>query len=66
MAHLEGAYEQLSERFADMTSAMKARFGQVDSRLDQIGQKVDGLQWRMTSLIVATWVTTMIAFLLTH
>jgi hypothetical protein len=27
---------------------------------------VDGLQWRMTSLIVVTWITTLLAILLRH
>jgi len=66
MAHLEGAYEQLDKRLGDLTSTMDARFAQVDLRLDGLGQKVDGLQWRMTALIVATWITTILAVLLRH
>ena len=66
MAHLEGAYEQLDKRLGDLTSTMDARFAQVDLRLDGLGQKVDGLQWRMTALIVATWITVMLAIFFHH
>ncbi|MFY9630387.1 MAG: hypothetical protein WAJ94_02120 [Candidatus Cybelea sp.] len=52
----------LDSRFAQAES----RFAQVDERLQRLGQKVDGLQWQMTSLIVVTWVTTILAVLLHH
>jgi hypothetical protein len=42
------------------------RFAHVESRLDTLGQKVDGLQWRMTSLILVTWITTILTMLLRH
>ncbi|HTX58614.1 MAG TPA: hypothetical protein VMH02_02975 [Verrucomicrobiae bacterium] len=71
MAHLEGVYEQLDKRLGDLAAAMDGRFAQVDgrfaqveSRLDLLGRKVDGLQWRITSLIVVTWITTILAVLL--
>jgi flagellar capping protein FliD len=80
MAHLEGAYEQLDKRLGDLTATMDgrfaqmdsrfaqidSRFAQVDSRLNSLGQKVDGLQCRFTSLIVVTWITTILAVLLRH
>jgi len=77
IAHLEGVYEQLDKRLGDMAATMDSRFAQVDSRfaqvdsrLDALGQrfdrKFDGLQWRMTSLIVGTWVTTILTVLLHH
>lgn len=54
LARLEGAYEQVDKRLDS-----------VDRRLEGLDKKVDGirdlLQWRMTSLILGTWVTLMMA-----
>jgi hypothetical protein len=66
MAHLEGGYEQLDKRLGDLTATVDSRFGQVERRLDSLGQKVDALQWRLTSLIVVTWITTVLAVVLRH
>jgi hypothetical protein len=73
MAHLEGGYEQLDKRLGDLASnidsrfaQMDSRFGQVELRLDGLGRRLDGFQWQMTSLIVVTWITTMLAILLKH
>ena len=80
MARLEGAYEQIDKRLGDLLSVMDVRFGQVDGRFaqvdtrfahveDRIGRlelKTDALQWRLTSLILATWVTTMLAIFFRH
>lgn len=50
IARLEGAYEQVDKRLES-----------VDRRLETLDRKVDDvrdlLQWRMTSLILGTWVT---------
>jgi hypothetical protein len=70
MAHLEGAYEQIDKRLGDLTYSIESRFARVDARLDALNNKIDdrfgGLQWRMTSLIVGTWITTILAVLLHH
>ncbi len=80
MARLEGAYEQLSKRLGDLSTAVDARFAQVDARFaqvdarfdgvdrrfDGVDRKIDNLQWRMTSLIVGTWITTILAIILRH
>lgn len=57
MAHLEGAYEQVSQRLAGIES----RLGVLDTKVDA---RLDGLGWRMTALILCTWIPTMIAILL--
>ena len=76
MAHLEGAYEQVDKRLGDLNSTMDSRFAQIDGRfsqidgrftqidgrIDDLGKKVNGLQWRMTSLIVVTWISTISRF----
>jgi hypothetical protein len=80
LGRLEGGYEQLDKRLGDLAATIEGRFAQVDSRfaqvdsrfahvesrLDTLGQKVDGLQWRMTSLILVTWITTILTMLLRH
>jgi hypothetical protein len=80
ISHLEGAYEQLDKRLGDLAAAtiagfsqvdsrfaqVDSRFSQVDARLDSIDRKIDGLQWRMTSPIVVTWLTAMLAILFKH
>jgi phage shock protein A len=54
VARLEGAYEQVDRRLDSM-----------DRRLESLDRKVDDirdlLQWRMTSLILGTWITLIIA-----
>jgi hypothetical protein len=77
ISRLEGIYEQIDKRIGDLTTIINGRFSQVDSgfarvdaRIDALDQKLDrkfdGLQWRMTSLILATWITTIVAVLFKH
>jgi hypothetical protein len=80
MANLEGGYQQLDKRLGDLAASidsrfaqvgarfaqMDLRFGQVELRLDGLGRRLDGFQWRMTSFIVVTWITTMLAIILKH
>jgi hypothetical protein len=42
------------------------RFAQIELRLDGLGRRLDGFQWRMTSLVVVMWITTILAILLKH
>ena len=57
MARLEGAYEQVDKRLES-----------IDRRLDSLDRKIDNvrdlLQWRMTSLILGTWLTVMLTIFL--
>ena len=80
MARLQGAYEQLDKRLDDLARTTAAGFARVDARFDSFEAKFDAidgrfndvyarfdsLQWRMTSLIVVTWVTTMATILFKH
>lgn len=63
---INGRFEQVDGRFAQIVAQTDSRFAQVDSRLDGLDRKVDGLHWRMTSLIVGTWLTTILAIILHH
>lgn len=77
MAHLEGAYEQLDKRLGDLAAVMREGFARVDDRLSSIETRFEArfeaidckftsTTWRMTSLILATWSTTILAILLKH
>jgi hypothetical protein len=65
-AMINGRLADVDGRFVQIDG----RFAQVDARLDALNNKFDdrigGLQWRMTSLIVGTWITTILAVLLRH
>jgi uncharacterized protein YdcH (DUF465 family) len=61
-AQVDARFAQVDARFAQVDS----RFAQIDARIDDLDHKIDGLSWRMTALIVGTWITTMIAILLHH
>lgn len=62
LARLEGAYEQLDRRLADLREAMGLGFSSIDQRFAGIDQK---LTW-IVGLIVATWTTTILAILFRH
>lgn len=73
MAGLEGSYHQVSDRLNSIDrrldgfeQKMEARFNAVDVRFAATDSKIDGLQWRMTSLILGSWVTLIAAILLHH
>jgi hypothetical protein len=73
MARLEGVVDQLDRRLGDLGSSIDARFAQVDARFaqvdarfDALDRKVDSSQWRMTALIVGTWIATMSTILIRH
>lgn len=78
LTRLEGTYEQIDKRLGELRldidgrfallegrfAQIDGRFAQIDGRFAQIDSKIDGLQWRMTALIVGTWITTLLAILL--
>lgn len=73
MAALEGSYRQVSDRLNSIDrrldgfeQKMEARFNSVDSRFAALDSKIDGLQWRMTALIVGTWITVMASIFFHH
>lgn len=77
MARLEGVYEQIDKRVGDLAASTAAGFARVDARLDRlqsrldifdskVNLKFDSLQWRMTSLIVGAWLSTIATILLKH
>jgi hypothetical protein len=63
VARLEGAYEQVDKRLESLDRNLEAFRGDAGRRFDAVDRKIDGLQWRMTSLILGSWVTLMLAML---
>jgi predicted nuclease with TOPRIM domain len=49
MAHLEGAYEQISERLRGIDGRFTALDQKVDSRFDRLDQKIGALDRKMDS-----------------
>ena len=73
LASLEGSYRQVSDRLNSIDRRLdgfeqkvEARFNALDSRFASMDSKIDGLQWRMTALIVGTWITVMVSIFLHH
>ena len=73
IAALEGSYRQVSDRLNSIDrrlegfeQKMDGRFDAVDSRFATADTKIDGLQWRMTALILGSWATLMATIVLRH
>ncbi len=73
MASLEGSYHQVSDRLNSIDRRLdgfeqkvEGRFHGVDSWFQALDAKIDRLQWRMTALILGSWVTLMASILLHH
>ena len=71
MASLEGSYQQVSDRLNGIDRRLdgfeqkvEARFNSVELRFQALDSKIDGLQWRMTALILGSWATLMASILL--
>lgn len=73
MAALEGSYRQVSDRL----NGIDHRLDSIDRRLDGFEQrvearfeatdsKIDRLQWRVTALMLGSWITLMASILLHH
>ncbi|HEV2261760.1 MAG TPA: hypothetical protein VGR69_05670 [Candidatus Rubrimentiphilum sp.] len=73
MAHLEGAYEQIShrlngidQRLNSIELKMESRFAQVDSRFGQIDGRLGQIDQKfiwLFGLIGSSWITTILAVL---
>jgi hypothetical protein len=70
LARLEGAYEQIDHRLADLRQEMVERFGTVEQRLSSLELRVDNgfvridqkFMW-VLGIIVGTWITTILTIL---
>lgn len=63
---MESRFNGLDQKIEARFSGVEARFSGVDSRFASMDLKIDGLQWRMTALILGSWITLMAAILLRH
>ena len=64
LATMDARFAQVDARFAQIDARfvhIDARFVQIEDRIGHLEFKMDALQWRLTSLILVTWVTTMLA-----
>ncbi len=65
-SNIDARFAQVDRRFEQVDR----RFESLDQRFDaferKFDAKFDGLQWRMTALIVGTWTTTILAVFLHH
>ncbi len=66
MASLEGSYRQVSDRLNGIDHRLDGFEQRVEARFQTTDAKIDGLQWRMTALILGSWFTLMTATLLHH
>lgn len=62
---LEGAMTQIADRLNGLDMRFETLQRRLDSTRDGLTSKIDALQWRMTALILGTWITT-IAVVLFH
>ena len=61
VSRLEGAYEQVDRRLEGIDRRLETLDRKVDDFRTEVGRRFDALSWRMTSLILGTWVTVMLA-----
>ncbi len=66
LAHLEGAFLQVDRRLESLERAVDSRFNQVESRFNQIESRFSIIDQRfkwLTGIVVASWVSTIVAIL---
>jgi hypothetical protein len=69
MAHLEGAYEQTSQRLAAIDlrfDAIDRRFDAVDRRFNALDRKIDERFLWTIGAVLSTWLTTILAIFFHH
>lgn len=77
LAHLEGAFDQVSERLNNIDRTVASLAQRLDGRVDALAQRLDGridfLTQRMdvrfnwlTGVVIATWITTILTILFHH
>jgi hypothetical protein len=67
VARLEGIVEQIDKRLDSIDRRLESMGTRLESKIEDVRSTLDGkidrLQWRMTSLILGTWISTMLAVL---
>ena len=57
MASLEGAYLQVSDRLNGIDHRLDGFEQRIEARFEATDSKIDRLQWRLTALILGSWIT---------
>ncbi|HEY1868108.1 MAG TPA: hypothetical protein VGG70_07395 [Candidatus Cybelea sp.] len=65
IASLEGSYHQVSDRLNSIDRRLDGFEQKMEARFNGLDSKIDRVQWRMTALIVGTWIS-VIATILFH
>jgi len=73
MAHLEGAYEQVSQRLTTIDLRLDGLDRKIDLRFDSLDKKIDAVDakhdqrfmWTV-GIIVSTWLTTIASIYFHH
>ena len=67
LARLEGAYEQIDKRLGAVDQRLETLDRKIDivredlgRRIEDLGRRIDNMSWRTTTLILGTWITTML------
>lgn len=66
MAHLEGAYEQVSDRLNGVDRRLECIEHKIGASPDRLDRKIDSRSGQFLGLIMTSWVTTILAVLLHH
>lgn len=69
MARLEGAYEQIDHRLADLRHEMEQGFDAIDRRFAGVEQRFVQMDQKfmwLAGLVVGTWITTILTILFHH
>jgi hypothetical protein len=61
---LDGFEQKVEARFNAVESRIDSLSGGTDSKFSAMDSKIDRLTWRMTALLLGSWVTLMSAILL--
>jgi len=61
LARLEGVYEQVDKRLDSIDRRLDTLERKIDTKVDGLDRKIDGLRWQMTSILLGTWMTVMLA-----
>lgn len=66
IASLEGSYLQVSDRLNSIDRRLDGFRQSMELRISALDSKIDGLQWRLTALIVGTWISVIATILFHH
>jgi hypothetical protein len=66
IASLEGSYRQVSDRLNSIDRRLDGFEQKVEGRFNTLDARIDSGTWRVTALILVSWITLMSAIVLHH